>query len=118
MAIGRQVGRFVQTVGFSGLCGIAAVLTGLGGADAQTPEIPLSAEAVSAKLYADCMALARSTPKKAIGVAAKWERNGGGEGARHCSAVALLNTGEYEEAARRLESLAATTRQAEENDQS
>ncbi len=56
------------------------------------------------------MALARSQPRKAIGVAAGWERDGGDEGARHCAAVALLNTGEYEEAARRLESLAATTR--------
>ncbi len=56
------------------------------------------------------MALARSNPEKAIGVAAAWERAGGEEGARHCSAVALLNTGAYEEAARRLESLAATSR--------
>jgi tetratricopeptide (TPR) repeat protein len=115
MATGRQVGRYVQAVGISGLCGIAVVVFGLGGAQAQKPksspsaETP-SAETRSAKVYADCMALARSEPKKAIGVAAKWERDGGDEGARHCSAVALLNTGEYEEAARRLESLAATTR--------
>lgn len=58
------------------------------------------------------MALARSNPEKAIGVAANWERGGGEEGARHCGAVALLNTGSYEEAARRLESIAATSRRS------
>jgi tetratricopeptide (TPR) repeat protein len=57
----------------------------------------------------EIMARARSDPAKAVGRAAAWERDGGDEGARHCAAVALLNSGEYEEAARRLESLAATT---------
>jgi tetratricopeptide (TPR) repeat protein len=62
-----------------------------------------------AKLYADCMSLARSDPEKAVGIAAKWERRGGDEGARHCGAVARLNSGKYIEAAETLQSLAATT---------
>lgn len=78
-------------------------------ARAQTPSASTAAP-TAAKKYTDCMALARSNPEKAIGIAAAWERAGGEEGARHCSAVALLNTGAYEEAARRLESLAATSR--------
>ena len=65
--------------------------------------------ATSAIAYADCMSLARSEPKKALAVAYSWERQGGDEGARHCSAIALLNSGAYAEAARQLESLAATT---------
>lgn len=65
--------------------------------------------ATSAIAYADCMSLARSEPKKALAVAYSWERLGGDEGARHCSAIALLNSGAYAEAARQLESLAATT---------
>jgi tetratricopeptide (TPR) repeat protein len=107
MATWRQVGRSLRRVGFTGLCCCIVLLFRQGGAEAQTQ--PPAVEQL-AKRYADCMALARSEPKKAVGVAAKWEREGGDEGARHCSAVALLNTGEYAEAARRLESLAATTR--------
>lgn len=88
-----------------GLCCVAVFCGYSSGATAQ-----VTRDAALAKRYAECMGLARSQPKKAIGIAAKWEREGGSEGARHCSAVALLNNGEYEEAARRLESLAATSR--------
>ena len=89
------------------LAGIAAAL---GPATAQKPPetVPEVVE-LQAKLYADCMSLARSDPEKAVGVAAKWERRGGDEGARHCGAVARLNSGKYAEAAETLQSLAATT---------
>lgn len=93
------------------LCGLTGVLALTATAGAQTPPGALPATSPSAaKKYTECMALARSTPEKAIGIAAEWERAGGEEGARHCAAVALLNNGDYDEAARRLESLAATTR--------
>lgn len=59
------------------------------------------------------MSLARSDPERALGVAASWERDGGDEGARHCRAVALLNTGRYADAAQQLETLAATTNRPE-----
>jgi tetratricopeptide (TPR) repeat protein len=94
-------------------CGFAALLVLLPAAmaGAQTPpESDASPTAEAARQYTECMALARNDPEKAVGVAAAWERAGGEEGARHCSAVALLNSGAYEEAARRLESLAATSR--------
>jgi tetratricopeptide (TPR) repeat protein len=88
-----------------------AVLALATSVEAQTsPASNENSTAKAARQYNECMALARSNPEKAIGVAAAWERTGGEEGARHCSAVALLNTGAYEEAARRLESLSATTR--------
>ncbi|MEX2454505.1 MAG: tetratricopeptide repeat protein [Rhodospirillaceae bacterium] len=96
-----------------GIAGGIALAVGLlcaGPAPAQAPAGSGTArEAAMAKSYSECMALARSDPAKAVGRAAAWEREGGDEGARHCAAVALLNSGEYEEAARRLESLAATT---------
>ena len=77
---------------------------------AQTREVPrASVSLIAAKKYTHCMTLARGNPKKAISVAAVWERGGGEDGARHCSAVALLNAGAYEEAARRLEFLAANS---------
>ena len=62
--------------------------------------------------YAECMNLARNAPERALGHAHAWERRGGNEGARHCRAVALLNTGAYAEAARQLEALAATIRKS------
>jgi tetratricopeptide (TPR) repeat protein len=97
---------------------VAIVVFLNGGVAAQiAPVVPSkpSPAMTLARIYADCMALARTAPEKALGVAAKWEREGGDEGARHCTAVALLNTGAYEEAARRLESLAATTRKPDKN---
>ena len=75
----------------------------------QAPSRTTDVSATHALAYADCMSLARSDPAKALGVAARWERDGGDEGARHCRAVALLNTGSYADAAQQLESLAATT---------
>ena len=73
------------------------------------PLVGSDVRATHAIAYADCMSLARSEPKKALAAAYSWERQGGDEGARHCSAIALLNSGAYAEAARHLESLATTT---------
>jgi tetratricopeptide (TPR) repeat protein len=56
--------------------------------------------------YANCMALARDNPEKGFGEAITWEELGGGDAARHCTAVALNGLGEHAEAARRLERLA------------
>lgn len=90
-------------------CGLGLFGVFFGAVTAQTRVEPNPA---LAKKYADCMTLARTAPKKAIGIAAQWERDGGEDGARHCAAVAHLNSGAYEEAARRLESISATTRRS------
>jgi tetratricopeptide (TPR) repeat protein len=78
---------------------------------AQQTQAPGTTDALAthAIAYADCMSQARRAPEKALTIANRWEREGGDEGARHCRAVALMNTGAYAEAARQLESLAATT---------
>jgi tetratricopeptide (TPR) repeat protein len=54
-----------------------------------------------------CMAQLRTDPAAARGAAETWERAGGGEGARHCAALALVALGEPARAAERLEALAA-----------
>ena len=98
--------RLIQYAGFL----FAVIVAASGAAIAQNP--PKTAPNASerhAKLYADCMSLARSDPEKAVGTADNWERQGGDEGARHCGAVALLNSGKYVAAAEILQSLAATT---------
>ena len=60
--------------------------------------------------YQDCMILARAAPADGFESALAWGSLGGGDGARHCAAVALIGLGQYREAARRLERLAADLR--------
>ncbi len=62
------------------------------------------------RAYQDCMILARATPAEGFDSALAWAALGGGDGARHCAAVALIGLGQYREAAQRLERLAAELR--------
>ena len=59
--------------------------------------------------YERCLALLRQDPEGARALAEGWQATGGGEGARHCAALALLALGEAERAADRLEQLARTS---------
>jgi tetratricopeptide (TPR) repeat protein len=56
--------------------------------------------------YEVCMALARENPGAAFARAGTWQAEGGGDPARHCAAVALIELGQLDEAARQLEALA------------
>ncbi len=60
--------------------------------------------------YQDSKGLARAAPADGLESALSWAALGGGDGARHCAAVALIGLGQYREAARRLERLAAGLR--------
>ena len=57
--------------------------------------------------YDACMLLADRAPTEALASARSWEEVGGGNPARHCAAIAQFNLRNYEEAAARLEALAA-----------
>ncbi len=57
--------------------------------------------------YDRCLGMLRTDPQGAQVLADAWEATGGGEGARHCAALALLGLGEPDRAAERLEFLAA-----------
>jgi tetratricopeptide (TPR) repeat protein len=57
-----------------------------------------------------CLALLRSDAEDALGHARRWEAEGGGEGARHCEALAMLSLGDAARAAERLEALALRSR--------
>lgn len=67
------------------------------------PEPPRLAEGPE---YEACLALLRIDPEGAAQRAMQWEERGGGDGARHCLALALLALGEPDRAAARLERLA------------
>ena len=67
------------------------------------PEPPRVADSPD---YEACLGKLRDDAQGALGFAEAWEQRGGGDGARHCSALALLALGEPERAATRLESLA------------
>ena len=80
-------------------------------ADAPAPEeeLPLPPELprlASGPDYETCLALTQSDPDAARSFAETWEKAGGGEGARHCIALALLADGEAASAGERLETLA------------
>ncbi len=62
------------------------------------------------RAYQDCMILARAAPADGFEGALAWANLDGGDGARHCAAVALIGLGQYREAAQRLERLAAELR--------
>jgi len=55
--------------------------------------------------YDECLGLLRQDPEGALSFAESWEAAQGGEGAKHCAALALLGMGETEKAAERLELL-------------
>ena len=57
--------------------------------------------------YGACMRRARVDPMQAFESAQIWQGQGGGYPARHCEAVALLGLGHFEDAAIRLQALAA-----------
>jgi tetratricopeptide (TPR) repeat protein len=66
------------------------------------PEPPRLANSAE---YEQCLALLREDADGARAMAETWDRAGGGDGARHCFAMALLALGQPEQAASRLESL-------------
>lgn len=60
----------------------------------------------NAKKYNACITLAANDPDKAFDAALEWHGVGGGHGADHCAAVALIGLKFYKEGAERLERLA------------
>ena len=83
-------------------------------ADQPPPSTQLSPDpdlANPAMTYQVCLNLSREQPDKAIALAGKWLGLGGGEGARHCQALALVGLKDYGEGATRLEELARQSRQ-------
>jgi len=71
------------------------------------PELPRLADGPD---YDRCLALLRDDPDEAMRFAQAWDATGGGDGARHCIALALLGLGEPDRAAERLERLGGASR--------
>ncbi|WP_237182108.1 tetratricopeptide repeat protein [Roseomonas marmotae] len=78
--------------------------------DAGLPLPPEPPRLTDSPEYDTCLALLRSEPEDALSMAEAWEQHGGGEGARHCTALAMLALGEPERAAGRLERLASESK--------
>jgi tetratricopeptide (TPR) repeat protein len=70
-------------------------------AAASGPDLKFS----NAQEYGACMALARKSPGDGFESALAWQARGGGEAAEHCAAVALIESGETAEGAKRMEAL-------------
>lgn len=71
------------------------------------PQPPRFAEGPEAD---HCFELLRTDPEAALTFATAWEQDGGGEGAQHCAALAVLAAGDVVGAANQLEQLAARSR--------
>jgi regulator of sirC expression with transglutaminase-like and TPR domain len=75
--------------------------------------IPFSAWALDeqAQEYRHCLAQIKVNADDALEEAMAWATMGGGEPARHCSALARIGQKQYEDGAKRLEELALSSRQ-------
>ena len=56
--------------------------------------------------YQACMVLVERSPTGALDSAVEWERQGGGDAARHCKPLAMIRTGDVEGGALELEGVA------------
>ncbi|UFN47385.1 tetratricopeptide repeat protein [Roseomonas sp. OT10] len=79
----------------------------LEGIEEALPLPPESPRLLESPEYASCLDQLREDPASALAFAEGWQGRGGGEGARHCQALAMAAMGEPERAAPRLEALAA-----------
>lgn len=99
----RQVTSRTHTARFAGLLALLAIATAFTTAAAAQTRL---AELPDRIAYQRCVADARSDPEAAFERAIAWRDAGGGPGAAHCTALALVGLGQYSEAAGRLEDLA------------
>jgi tetratricopeptide (TPR) repeat protein len=60
----------------------------------------------AATQYKHCISIARSSPDEGYQEALAWASMGGGEAARHCQAIALINQRAFDQGAAKLEELA------------
>lgn len=82
---------------------VAAMAAEPQGAGQLSPEPDL---ADPAKTYDSCILLTNSHPDQALELASKWGAIGGGEGAQHCRALALIGLNDFGQGALELEQLA------------
>ena len=77
--------------------------------DGQSNAAPaVATEAQQMRRYQDCMAQAQQAPKQALKQAMAWEKDGGGDAARHCVAAAYMGLQQFDDAAMELERIAET----------
>jgi tetratricopeptide (TPR) repeat protein len=77
-------------------------------ADEQPVAGPVASEAQQEHRYQDCMSQAQKAPKQALKQAMAWEKEGGGDAARHCVAASYMGLKQYDDAALELERIAET----------
>ncbi len=88
-----------------GPCLLLAMSTVTPHAMAQGLDVP-TATVEQLRRYTECMNLARREPARVLPAAEKWLAEGGGMGARHCVAIATLESGRHAQAAALLEAIA------------
>ncbi|MBR0653710.1 tetratricopeptide repeat protein [Plastoroseomonas arctica] len=76
-------------------------------AEESLPTPPEPPRLVDSAEYETCLARLAEDADAALAEAERWQAEGGGEGAAHCAALALIGLGETERAAAALEQIAA-----------
>ena len=85
-------------------CLLLAISTAVSPVWAQGLDVP-TATVEQLRRYTECMNLARREPARVLPAAEKWLAEGGGMGARHCVAIATLESGRHAQAAALLEAI-------------
>jgi tetratricopeptide (TPR) repeat protein len=76
------------------------------GSDPGTPAA--ASEAQQERRYQDCMSQAQNAPKQGLKQAMAWEKEGGGDAARHCVAASYMGLKQFDDAALEFERIAET----------
>lgn len=84
-----------------GACAFSAAAVAAEGQLSPEPDL-----ANPAKTYDSCIQLSETHPDQALEMASKWAPIGGGEGAAHCRALALIGLNDFGQGASELEELA------------
>ncbi len=99
-------GNSIQTMKWQQAASFAAAWSLASLATAQAAWAQALTDLPAAQAYEQCLALTRTDPEKGFEAAIDWRDTGGGNAALHCTAVALAELGQFQEAATRLEQLA------------
>jgi tetratricopeptide (TPR) repeat protein len=107
----RATMRAVALLGVLGLGGAAWWWTARDDAQEATelPVPPFPPRITDGRDYEACLASLAEDPAGAAAMAEAWQVKGGGDGARHCQALALIALGHPEEGAALLEALALSS---------
>jgi tetratricopeptide (TPR) repeat protein len=105
---GDRSPRFLAVLALAAITAVLLMTAQSAHADTSDDDNTIDITPDSASEYKDCLLLAERRPDQAVESAVAWEKQGGGDPARHCKALALINLDRPEDGALELERIAQT----------